>query len=293
MTPTAVPAEIRALTAADAEAFSRLRRAVTAVDPVGMGLSMDEELSRSIEGFRSQLGAAAPSAVFGAFVGGELVATAAVSPTVNFASAAHKRVMWGVFTHPTMRRRGLSRAVVRRAIAHAFETGARRINLLVYVPNEPAVALYRSLGFVACGSEPEAVHLDGRFFDGVHMTLTRAAADQQEQAVVSPEGIVQRQLQAYNDHDLEAFLATYTQDATIFRMPASSPTMSGHAAIAQVYAKVFALPGRHAQILSRTVLGNKVVDHERVTADGAPPLEALAVYEVRDERIASVWLFAA
>jgi RimJ/RimL family protein N-acetyltransferase len=97
-----------------------------------------------------------------------------VSPAGRFASSRHKRDMWGVFTHPSMRRRGLSRAVVGRAITHAFETGARRINLLVYVPNEAALALYRSFGFVACGSEPEAVHLDGRFFDGVHMTLARA-----------------------------------------------------------------------------------------------------------------------
>jgi RimJ/RimL family protein N-acetyltransferase len=262
------------------------------VDPVGMGLSMDEELSRTIEGFRAQLGAPAPSAVFGAFVGGELVATAAVSPAGRFASSRHKRDMWGVFTHPSMRRRGLSRAVVGRAIAHAFETGARRINLEVYVPNEPAVALYRSLGFVECGREPEAVHLGGRFFDGVHMTLAPGDADKQQRGV-SPEAIVQRQLEAYNAHDLEAFLATYAQDAEIFRMPASSPAMTGRAAIAQGYAKVFATPGRRAEILNRMVLGNKVVDHERVTSDGAAPLEAVAVYEVRDERIASVWLFLA
>jgi hypothetical protein len=110
---------------------------------------------------------------------------------------------------------------------------------------------------------------------------------------VSPEDIVQRQLEAYNAHDLEAFVATYAEDATIFRMPASSPTMAAHAAIAQVYAKAFAQPGRHAEILSRMTLGNKVVDHERVTSDGAPTMEAVAVYEVHGERIASVWLFVA
>jgi RimJ/RimL family protein N-acetyltransferase len=179
MTPTTEPAAIRILAEADAQAFSRLRRAVTAVDPVGMGLSMDEELSRTIEGFRAQLGAPPPSAVFGAFVAGELVATAAVSRTSRFASSGHKREMWGVFTNPSMRRRGLSRAVVGHAIAHAFETGARRINLLVYVPNQPALALYRSLGFVECGTEPEALQLDGVFFDGVHMTLASQAAVQQ------------------------------------------------------------------------------------------------------------------
>lgn len=178
MRPPASAAHIRLLTAQDAEAFSALRRAVTAADPVGMGLSMQEELSRPIEGFRAQLGAPPPSAVFGVFVGGQLAATAAVSPTSRFASAAHKRVMWGVFTNPSMRRRGLARGLVERAIEHAFTGGARRINLLVYVPNEPALALYRSLGFVQCGTEPEALQLDGTFFDGVNMTLARSVSSE-------------------------------------------------------------------------------------------------------------------
>jgi GNAT superfamily N-acetyltransferase len=171
MTPTAIRADIRRLCADDAESFARLRRSVTAADPVGMGLSMEDELARPIEGFRAQLGSPLPDAVFGAFVNGELAATAAVARTSRFASAAHKMVMWGVFTTPALRRCGLSRAVVERAIEHAGDNGARRVNLLVYVPNEPAISLYGSLGFVECGTEPEAVLLDGVFFDGVHMTL--------------------------------------------------------------------------------------------------------------------------
>jgi hypothetical protein len=59
---------IRRLTGQDAEAFSALRRAVTAANPVGMGLSMEEELSRPIEGFRAQLASPAPSAVFASSV---------------------------------------------------------------------------------------------------------------------------------------------------------------------------------------------------------------------------------
>jgi ribosomal protein S18 acetylase RimI-like enzyme len=80
-------------------------------------------------------------------------------------------MMWGVFTHPSLRRRGLSRAVVETTLHHAFAAGVRRVNLLVYVPNEPALALYRSLGFVECGTEPEAIRLRETYFDGVHMTL--------------------------------------------------------------------------------------------------------------------------
>ena len=165
------PFEIRRLTAEDAEAFSTLRRAVTAGNPAQMGLSLEEELSRPIEGFRAQLASALPNAVFSAFVGPVLAATAAVSRTGQFGSTEHKMVMWGVFTHPVFRRRGLSRAAVRAALEHSSTCGIRRVNLLVYVPNEAAVALYQSLGFSRCGTEPEALQLDGTYFDGVHMTL--------------------------------------------------------------------------------------------------------------------------
>ena len=137
-----------------------------------MGLSLEEELLRPIEGFRDQLSAPLPSAVFGAFVEGELAATAAVSRVSHFASSSHKMVMWGVFTSPRFRCRGMSRLLVQHAIRHAFDSDARRINFLFYVPNEAALGLYRSLGFVQYGVEFEAVYLEGQFADGVHMSTS-------------------------------------------------------------------------------------------------------------------------
>jgi ribosomal protein S18 acetylase RimI-like enzyme len=168
---------IRALGAADAEAFSALRRAVTADHPVQMGISLEEEVKRPIESFRAQLSMALPNAVFGAFVDGRLAGTAAVSRFSPFEAAAHKMTMWAVFTSPGQQRRGIARQVVEHAIRHAFDSGIRRINLTVYLPNEPALHLYRSLGFVACGREPEAVQLAGRYHHGVQLTLRRADPD--------------------------------------------------------------------------------------------------------------------
>lgn len=169
------PAEIRRLGADDAEAFSTLRRELTRDNPVPMGLSYEEEITRTLDGFRAQLSSAPPNAVFGAFVADELVATAGISRVWQFASSHHKMVMWGVFTSPRFRRRGLSRDVVNRALRHAFSTGVRRVNLQVYVPNEAAVTLYRSIGFTEFGTEVEAVHLDGRYYDGLHMTIVKDA----------------------------------------------------------------------------------------------------------------------
>lgn len=175
VTPPAL--EIRPLSAADAEAFSALRREVTAAHPVQMGISLEEELTRPLDAFRSQLSMPLPNAVFGALVDGNLAATAAVSRFSPFAAAAHKMTMWAVFTSPLHRRQGLSRQVVGHAIAHAFTHGILRVNLTVYVPNEPALRLYRSLGFVECGREPEAVQIAGRYHHGVQLTLRRADAD--------------------------------------------------------------------------------------------------------------------
>ena len=164
---------IRRMTESDAEQFANLRRAVTADNPVPMGLSLEEELTRPIEGFRAQLSFPEPNASFGAFVGEELVGSAAVAWPSKFPSSRHKVNLWGTFVAPTARRRGIGRALVQRAVAHAFANGVRRVNLLVYVPNEPAVNLYRSLGFEHCGREPEAVCLSGSYYDGVHMSLLK------------------------------------------------------------------------------------------------------------------------
>jgi len=167
---------IRRLSEADAERFAALRRAVTTDNPIPMGLSLEEELARPIEGFRAQLAYPEPNAAFGAFLQDELLGCAAVAWPSKLPSSRHKTNLWGVFVAPGARGRGIGRTLVQHALAHAFGHGVRRVNLLVYLPNEPAVCLYRSLGFEPCGREPEAVRLAGVYHDGLHMSLANHAA---------------------------------------------------------------------------------------------------------------------
>lgn len=167
------PVTVRRLGADDAAAFSALRRELTRENPVPMGLTFEEELTRTLDGFRAQLAAPLPNAVFGCFVDGELASTAAVSRAGQFPSSHHKMVMWGVFTSPRHRRRGLGRQAVDAALRHAFDSGVLRVNLQVYLPNEPALALYKVLGFVEYGMETQAVCLNGQYHNGVHMTLAK------------------------------------------------------------------------------------------------------------------------
>jgi ribosomal protein S18 acetylase RimI-like enzyme len=167
---------LRQLGAADAEAFAALRREVTADNPVPMGLTLEEELTRPLQGFRDQLSYPEPNAAFGAFIGAELVGAAAVAWPSKFPSSRHKVTLWGTFVSPRFRRLGLARSLVARAVAHAQANGVRRVNLTVFVPNEPAVRLYQAAGFVACGVEPEAIRIAGTYYDGQFMSLLLDAA---------------------------------------------------------------------------------------------------------------------
>jgi len=109
---------------------------------------------------------------------------------------------------------------------------------------------------------------------------------------MNPVDPVQRQLEAYNAHDLERFVAQYADDIRVFRPPASEPVLAGKQAFAKHYAdNRFALPDLHAEVVNRMVAGNTVVDHERITGLQAGVVEAVAVYDVSDGLIRTVWFF--
>jgi len=53
----------------------------------------------------------------------------------------------GVYTWPEARRRGFARRGMDSIVREAFASGAAHVQLAVVEGNEPALALYRELGF--------------------------------------------------------------------------------------------------------------------------------------------------
>lgn len=108
----------------------------------------------------------------------------------------------------------------------------------------------------------------------------------------SPETVVQAQVEAYNARNIDAFLATYSDDAQLFEFP-DKLVAKGNAQLRERYEARFKEEGLHADIVKRIVLGNTVVDHERVHRmfpEGPGVLEAIAIYEVQNGKIAKAWL---
>jgi hypothetical protein len=111
---------------------------------------------------------------------------------------------------------------------------------------------------------------------------------------MNPESVVQRRFDAYNAHDLALFLSLHSEHIRIFRPPNVEPVVVGTDALGAFYASQrFNKSGLHADLLHRIVIGNKVIDHERISGARDQPFEVVVAHEVVDQRIASTWFFAA
>jgi hypothetical protein len=109
---------------------------------------------------------------------------------------------------------------------------------------------------------------------------------------MSPADIAQRQLDAYNERDLARFVAEYSDTVRVFRPPATEPAITGKAALADYYAaNRFNNPSLRAELLHRIVLGDRVIDHERIHGIRDEPFEVAAVYRVVDGKIEEAWFF--
>ena len=105
---------------------------------------------------------------------------------------------------------------------------------------------------------------------------------------MTPENIVQRQLDAYNAQNLDAFCACFADDCILGELN-GAVTQQGAAAIRERYKSLFATyPENHAALVNRIVVGNVVIDHEDITRSPSERINAAAIYTVKDGLIARV-----
>jgi putative hydrolase of HD superfamily len=106
-----------------------------------------------------------------------------------------------------------------------------------------------------------------------------------------PASIVQRQLDAYNAHDIDALMATYSADVEHYEFPSTLVATGANEVRARLSVRLQE-PDLHARLLARTVMGELVIDHEVITRnfpEGIGSIEMIAMYEVRGGRISRGW----
>lgn len=101
----------------------------------------------------------------------------------------------------------------------------------------------------------------------------------------------QRQLDAYNAHDIDAFVACYHEDVEIFDLKTGALQMKGREDMRTSYGAMFERsPQVYASVTNRTIVGNMSFDYEVVRGRGDDIIQVMAMYEVdEDELIRRVW----
>lgn len=107
----------------------------------------------------------------------------------------------------------------------------------------------------------------------------------------TPAEAAEEQLQAYNAHDVERFVAAYSPDVECFDLPGPAPYLTGREALRARYTAFFAAePAITCRVVQRAVEGVFVIDHESLTGrrDGRTG-SCFAIYQVEQGLIRRVW----
>ncbi len=105
----------------------------------------------------------------------------------------------------------------------------------------------------------------------------------------SPLELVQHQLNAYNEKNIDAFLVPFSDDVELYQFP-DKLLSKGKDIMRKQYIPFFEKhPELHCEIKERIIQGNTVIDKEYVTGTGKKALEAIAIYQIENSKIKKVY----
>ncbi|MBI4945923.1 MAG: amidohydrolase family protein [Bacteroidetes bacterium] len=150
-------------------------------------------------------------------------------------------------------------------------------------------------GTVAVGKKANLILLNANPIDTLE-NITKIYRVINKGVVVNPDTLIaeppialaQRQLNAYNFRNIDAFLEPYDDDVEIYNFP-DKLLYKGKEEMRKKYSKMFEnTPNLHCELLGRIVQGNVVIDKERVQfADKI--VEAVAMYHIENNKIKKVY----
>lgn len=154
-----------------------------------------------------------------------------------------------------------------------------------------------SLGSIAIGKKADLILLNANPVDDIHnvskieLVINKGYVINPDTLIaITPETLVQQQLNAYNARNLDAFLEPYADSVELYNFP-DKLLGKGKEMMRQQYSMMFnQLPDLHCELKGRIIRGSFVIDHESITGIGQPtPLEAVAMYEIKDGKIVKVY----
>jgi hypothetical protein len=113
----------------------------------------------------------------------------------------------------------------------------------------------------------------------------------QQQAGAEGERVIAAQFDAYNAHDIEAFMRLWHADAEYFAFP-NELLATGWEAIKARHVTRFEDAAVKVELQTRIAVADMVVDHElftRTFPEGVGQVEVVAIYQIQDGLIRKAW----
>jgi len=150
-------------------------------------------------------------------------------------------------------------------------------------------------GTITIGKKANLILLDENPIDSldniakINRVINRGVVINPNELIVeTPVALAQRQLNAYNCRNIEAFLEPYADDVEFYIYP-DKLIDTGKENMRKEYAKMFeTIPNLHCELVGRLVQGNIVIDKERVQF-GNTIVEAIAIYHIENNKIKKVY----
>lgn len=165
---------IRRLQQQDAGLYHSLRIEMLREAPLSFITSLEEVIELPVASVLPALGFTPESAgnlMLGAFLDGRLIGSAGISIPKR-RQEQHRATVVSTYVSRCYGRRGIGAALMEALITTALQRpDLEQLHLTVTADNEPAVALYRRLGFIAYGLEPGAIKIGDARYDKLHMYL--------------------------------------------------------------------------------------------------------------------------
>ena len=165
---------LRRLTPDDVVAYRSIRLQALAEYPAAFLSSAEEESAEQLEWHAKRLAETNETVMLGAFVDQALIGMVGYGRNAR-RKVRHTGFIRAMFVTSEWQGRGIGTALLKQALAELRQRdGLRQIYLEVVAGNVAAVELYKRLGFVPYGLQPDALCIDGVFQDDMLMHLSLA-----------------------------------------------------------------------------------------------------------------------
>lgn len=154
-----------------------------------------------------------------------------------------------------------------------------------------------SLGSITIGKQADLVLLNANPIDSIenitkiNLVVNKGTVIHPESLiVVTPETLVQQQLNAYNARNIDAFLEPYSENVELYNFP-DKLIGKGKEMMRQQYSTMFSqFRNLHCEVKKRIINGNTIIDHESVSGVGQPKnIDAIAIYKIENNKIVKVY----